>query len=84
MYVIRSGNIYHYLGNIYVQAYQNECGKFSRKKTLLNLCHLYFEKSAKILEGSDAIADYFDVQNDRLKFQITLFQGIQTIIISNR
>lgn len=64
------------MGNIYAQSYKKEDNKSTRKKKLLSLCHLYYEKGAKILAGSDATVEFIGVQIDRLEFQIILFLGM--------
>lgn len=76
MYVIRSGLIYHHLGNIYYRAFKQENDTTNvRKKKLLQLCRLYFEKGAKIFEGIEAPTEFLAVQVDRLDLQNCLFEG---------
>lgn len=75
MFIVRSGLIYRYLGNIYVQSFENGCSSNARKRKLLSLCYLYYEKSVKLLEDTDEHHEYLAVQIDRLEFQKKLFQG---------
>lgn len=75
MYIIRSGLIYHNLGNIYSRSYKASSGS-NRKKKLLNLCRLYYEKGVKVFHGIDAPIEFLGVQIDRLDFQNTLFEGM--------
>lgn len=79
MYTIRSGLIYHKLGIIYSRQYQSCNNNNNRKKKLLNLCRLYYEKSVKVFQSIEAPIEFTEVQNDRLKFQNTLFEGKQSI-----
>lgn len=46
-----------------------------RRKKLLQLCRLYFEKSSKTFEGLDAPMEFLNVQNDRIDLQDFLFDG---------
>lgn len=75
MYTIRSGLIYHKLGIIYCRQYQT-CNNNNRKKKLLNLCRLYYEKSVKVFQSIEAPIEFVEVQNDRLRFQHVLFEGL--------
>lgn len=78
MYTIRSGLIYHKLGIIYCRQYQIcNSSNNNRKKKLLNLCRLYYEKSVKVFQSIEAPIEFFEVQNDRLQFQNALFEGLQ-------
>lgn len=74
MYIVRSGLIYHSLGNIYSRSYKTTSGS-NRKKKLLNLCRLYFEKGVKIFQSINAPIELLAVQVDRLEFQNILFEG---------
>lgn len=79
MYIIRSGLIYHKLGIIYSRQYQssnNSRNSNNRKKKLLNLCRLYYEKSVKVFQSIDTPIEFIEVQVDRLNFQNTLFEGL--------
>lgn len=76
MYTIRSGLIYHKLGIIYSRQYQTCNNSNNRKKKLLNLCRLYYEKSVKVFQCIEAPIEFIEVQNDRLKFQHALFEGV--------
>lgn len=75
MYIIRSGLIYHCLGNIYNKSYKDPDISNTRKKKLLNLCRLYYEKGVKVFQGIDAGYEYMALQNDRLELQNLLFEG---------
>lgn len=75
MYIIRSGLIYHHLGNIYSRSYKLESETTARKKKLLQLCRLYYEKGAKTFESIDAPMEFLAVQIDRLDLQNCLFEG---------
>lgn len=77
LYIIRSGLIYHRLGNIYFASYQNEIVNDARRKKLLALCRLYLEKSIKTFEDIDAPTEFLSVQNDRLDLQDFLFESAQ-------
>lgn len=78
MYTIRSGLIYQCLGNIYSQSYmKGGGGSNARRKKLINLCRLYYEKSANIFSNIDAITEFLGVQVDRLELQAVLFEGIK-------
>lgn len=79
MYIIRSGLIYHKLGNIYSRQYRTNDNSNNRKKTLLNLCRLYYEKSIKVFQSIEAPTEFIEVQVDRLTFQNTLFEGLYII-----
>lgn len=74
-YIIRCGLIYQCLGNLYGESHK-KC-KSSRRKSLLNLCQLYYEKSANTFNTIDtAIPDYLELLIDRLEFQNVLYEGI--------
>lgn len=79
MYIIRSGLIYHHLGNMYYRSFKQEIDLNARKKKLLQLCRLYFEKSAKIFESIEAPIEFLTVQVDRLNLQNCLFEGVHLI-----
>lgn len=74
MYIVRSGLIYHNLGNIYSRSYELASGS-NRKKKMLNLCRLYYEKGVKVFQSIDAPIELLAVQVDRFDFQNTLFEG---------
>lgn len=74
MYIVRTGLIYQNLGTIYGRSYKTANDK-TQKKKLLNLCRLYYEKGIKIFQNIDAPTEFLGVQNDRLQFQATLFEG---------
>lgn len=79
MYIIRSGLIYQKLGIIYSRQYQssnNSRNSNNRKKKLLNLCRLYYEKSVKVFQSIETPIEFIEVQVDRLNFQNTLFEGL--------
>lgn len=78
MYIIRSGLIYHNLGNIYRRAYKLENMNDVRKKKLLQLARLYYEKGSKTFESIDAPIEYLAVQIDRLDLHNMLFDGMKT------
>lgn len=75
MYIIRSGLIYHNLGNIYSKAYKLETISDVRKKKLLQLARLYYEKGSKTFETIDAPVEYLAIQIDRLDLQNILFES---------
>lgn len=75
MYQIRSGLIYHQLGNIYCRSYWMETANDVRKKKLLQLCRLYFEKGCKIFESIEAPLEFLAIQIDRCELQNILFEG---------
>lgn len=83
MYIIRSGLIYQRLGSIYGRAYVAETVNDVRRKKLLQLCRLYYEKAAKTFENIDAPAEFLAVQVDRLDFQNALFES-KTRLLHNR
>lgn len=74
-YILRTGLIYHKLGNIYRRQYRASDNSSNRKKKLLNLCRLYYEKSIKVFQSVKAPYEFIEVQIDRLIFQIALFEG---------
>lgn len=76
MYTIRSGLIYHHLGSIYCRSLKTETASDLRKKKLLQLCRLYYEKGAKVFESIEAPAEYLAIQNERIDLQDYLFEGI--------
>lgn len=76
MYIVRSGLIFQCLGNIYNVSYKKSGCSNARRKKLLNLCRLYYGKSINMLKQLDGIAEYLEVQIDRLELQNTLFEGI--------
>lgn len=80
MYIIRSGLIYHHLGNIYYRAFKRETDTIIRKKKLLRLCRMYFEKGAKIFEGIEAPTEFLAIQIDRLDLQNGLFEGAYIVL----
>lgn len=71
---LRTGLIYNYLGNIYCESYKRN-SNHARYNKLLNLCRLYYEKSAHTFSNIDAITEYLGVQVDRLELQSVLFEG---------
>lgn len=75
LYVVRTGLIYQCLGNIYTQAYKSSGRGNGRRKKLVTLCHLYYEKSVKTFNNVDAFVDLLGVQVDRLELQNILFEG---------
>lgn len=75
MYQIRSGLIYHNLGNIYCRAYWAETTSDVRKKKLLQLCRLYYEKGSKTFESIEAPLEYLAIQIDRIELQTILSEG---------
>lgn len=75
MYQIRSGLIYHNLGNIYCRAYWSETSNDVRKKKLLQLCRLYYEKGSKMFESIEAPLEFLAIQIDRIELQTILFEG---------
>lgn len=81
MYIIRSGLIYHHLGNIYCRSYQAENTNEVRKKKLLQLCRLYYVKGAKTFESIEAPIEFLTVQIDRIELQNVLFEGNIFIVI---
>lgn len=77
MYIVRSGLIYHNLGNVYGRAYQREMFSETRKKKLLQLCRLYYDKGVKVFESCDAPSELLDIQTDRIDLQHILFESNQ-------
>lgn len=71
--------IYHRLGNLYSAAYRSEIMNDARRKKLLSLCRLYYDKSIKTFEDIDAPTEYLSVQSDRLDLQDCLFEGTQNV-----
>lgn len=74
LYSIRSGLIYQSLGNVYLKAYISHVEN-SRKRKLLNLCRLYYEKSVKVFLCVEAPLELLRVQINRLELQKILFEG---------
>lgn len=75
MYQIRSGLIYHHLGNIYCRSYWLETNNDVRKKKLLRLCRLYYDKGSKLFESIEAPLEFIAIQIDRIDLQEILFDG---------
>lgn len=75
LYVIRTGLIFRRLGNIYFASYQSEIVNDVRRKKLLHLCRLYFEKATETFQSIDAPIEYLSVQIDRLALQDFLIEG---------
>lgn len=75
MYQIRSGSIYNLLGNIYCRSYWLDTNKTMRKKKLLRLCRLYYDKGSKLLEFIEAPLEFIIIQIDRIALQEILFEG---------
>lgn len=77
IYIIRSGLVYQELGNIYHRQYRASDISNSRKKTLLNLCRMYYDKSTKVFQAIRSHSvEFINVQADRLSFQSTLIEGL--------
>lgn len=72
---MRSGMIYQSLGGIYFHSYKSEADSEVRRKKLLQLCRLYYEKSAKIFETIEAPTEFLHVQIDRINLNDFLFEG---------
>lgn len=80
LYAFRKGLIYHRLAKIYDQSYKRSVvGAVDdtdvRRKKLLQLCRLYYDKSIKTLEQLDEPMEYLQVQCDRLTLQETLVES---------
>lgn len=78
LYTLRKGLIYHRLAKIYDQSYIRG-GVIDdtdiRRKKLLQLCRLYYEKSIKTFEQLDEPMEYLQVQCDRLILQDALVES---------
>lgn len=75
MYLIRSGLIYHHLGSIYCRSFKLETASDVRKKKILQLSRLYYEKGTKVFESIEAPCEFFSIQNERIDLQDYLFEG---------
>lgn len=56
--ILRQGLIYQCLGKIYASAYRKQVEK-ARKKKLMNLCKLYYEKSVRTKNCS--LKNYYSI-----------------------
>lgn len=79
MYVQRQGLLYHRLAVVYHQSYQrldaSDEANETRRKKLLQLCRLYYEKSARVHEFAGNFVEYVRVQCSRLELQEQLVEG---------
>lgn len=88
LYAFRTGLLYHRLANLYNASYwRTVAGGFApceddqdsdgeaRRKKLLQLSRLYYEKSIKQFEQLGEPKEYLQVQCDRLTFQNRLAEG---------
>ena len=77
LYVVRSGLIHRRLGQIYFNAMKTDGSlNDTRKKKLLQLSRLYYEKAAKTFEAIDAHSEFLNVLSDRLLLQDYLCEGL--------
>lgn len=77
MYTVRSGLIYQNLGNVYSRAYQREKTSETRRKKLIQLCRLYYNKAEKVFENCDAPNELLEIRSDRMELQHILYQTAQ-------
>lgn len=86
LYAFRTGLLYHRLANLYDASYWRAGGSSTpeddldgdgeaRRKKLLQLSRLYYEKSVKQLEQLGEPKEYLQVQCDRLTLQNRLAEG---------
>lgn len=88
LYAFRTGLLYHRLANLYDAAYWRTIGGGpapaeddhdndgdARRKKLLQLCRLYYEKSVRQLEQLGEPKEYLQVQCDRITLQNRLAEG---------
>lgn len=89
LYAFRQGLVYHRLAGVYARAYRR-CGgdagaagvdegqsmaDATRRKKLLQLARMYYEKAARALERLEQVREFVLVQNDRLALQEHLTAG---------
>ena len=75
LYTFRKGMVYHRLANVYRNSYVHEVENEPRKKKLLQLVRLYYEKSAKTFEHLGETKEQLQIQCDRLQMQDILCEG---------
>lgn len=80
MFQFRYGLIHHQLGNMYCRAYWAETNNDVRKKNLLHLCRLYYEKGLKMFESIEAPLEYIAIQIDCIELQNILAEGKTSIV----
>ena len=78
LYCFRAGLIYHRLGSFYHQSLRT-ISDDTKKRTILQLCRLNYEKSANLLESLKEFKDYFQVQVERIALQEHLAEESATI-----
>lgn len=81
LYALRQGLVYHRLADVYGRSYRRSCVKpllgdeangaaaDGRRKKLLQLCRMYYEKGARALLPLQQRCEFVRMQCDRLRFQ---------------
>lgn len=78
LYCFRAGLIYHRLGSFYHQSLRTVVDD-TKKRTILQLCRLNYEKSANLLESLKEFKDFFQVQIERIALQEHLAEESATV-----
>lgn len=74
VYAFRVGIVYQKLATIYMHSYKR-ANTDARKKQLLHLCRMYYEKSAKTFEKLGEAKEYLETQINRIDLQDDLCDG---------
>jgi len=78
LYCFRAGLIHHRLGSFYHQSLRAMVDD-TKKRNILQLCRLNYEKSANLLESLKEFKDFFQVQIERIALQEHLAEESATI-----
>lgn len=79
LYAFRVGIVYQKLAKIYMHSYKRAKND-ARKKQLLHLCRMYYEKSAKTFEKLGEAKEYLETQLCHLDLQDDLCDGMYNSI----
>lgn len=75
LYAFRVGIVYQKLATIYFHSYKRAIND-ARKRKLLQLCRMYYEKTANTFEKLGEAKEYLDTQISRLDLQDELCNGM--------
>lgn len=78
LYCFRAGLIHHRLGSFYHQSLRTMVDD-TKKRNILQLCRLNYEKSANLLESLKEFKDFFQVQIERIALQEHLAEESATV-----
>ncbi|KAL0269089.1 UNVERIFIED_CONTAM: hypothetical protein PYX00_006926 [Menopon gallinae] len=79
VYQFRSAMIHHRLASLYHKSYRTNCEEESRRKKIIQLCKLHYEKSANLLLFLEHPAEYLRVQLERValsEFQVECVNSV--------